>query len=181
MKTLKMIKNILMGILGTAFYAFALIMTILLLNFNNYGVTEFGDKSLIILKQEVSNKNYKKGDLVIVQKARYDMINVGDEIFTYSVNSKGVATVEIGIVGEKYDKEKAISFENGASFSEDFIIGKATKTYNDYGTVLSVIESKWGFLFIVLVPGFIIFLYEIYALIIEIKYGGEEEKEDSKK
>ena len=181
MKTLKMIKNILMGILGTAFYAFALIMTILLLNFNNYGVTEFGDKSLIILKQEVSNKNYKKGDLVIVQKARYDMINVGDEIFTYSVNSKGVATVEIGIVGEKYDKEKAISFENGASFSEDFIIGKATKTYNDYGTVLSVIESKWGFLFIVLVPGFIIFLYEIYALIIEIKYGDEEEKEDSKK
>ncbi|MBQ7240796.1 MAG: hypothetical protein IJS56_05100 [Bacilli bacterium] len=181
MKTLKTIKNILMGILGTAFYAFALIMTILLLNFNKFGVTEFGDKSLIILTQEVSNENYKKGDLIIAQKTRYDMINVGDEIFTYSVNSKGVATVEIGKVGEKYDKEKAISFENGASFSEEFIIGKATKTYNNYGTVLSIIESKWGFLFIVLVPGFIIFLYEIYALIVEIKYGDEDEKEDSKK
>ena len=95
------------------------------------------------------------------------MINVGDEVFTYSVNSKGAATVEIGIVGEKYDKEKAVSFENGASFSEEYIIGKATKVYNDYGTVLSVIESKWGFLFIVLVPGFIIFLYEIYAFILE--------------
>jgi hypothetical protein len=181
MKTLKTIKNILMGILGTLFYAFALIMTILLLNFNKFGVTEFGDKSLIILEQEVSNKNYKKGDLIIVQKTRYDMINVGDEVFTYSVNSKGAATVEIGTVGDKYDKEKAISFENGASFSEDFVIGKATKVYNDYGTVLSVIESKWGFLFIVLVPGFIIFLYEIYALIVEIKYGDDEEKEDSKK
>ena len=33
------------------------------------------------------------------------MINKGDEIFTYSVNSKGVATVEIGKVGDKYDKE----------------------------------------------------------------------------
>lgn len=68
MKTLKTIKNILMGILGTCFYIFALVMTILLLNFNKFGVTEFGDKSLIILEQEVSNENYKKGDLIIVQK-----------------------------------------------------------------------------------------------------------------
>ena len=36
-------------------------------------------------------------------------------------------------------------------------------------------ESKWGFLFIVLVPCFLIFIYEVYALIIEIKYGAEEE------
>ena len=180
MKALKTIKNILVGILGTAFYLFALVMTVLLLNYNEFGVTEFGDTSLIILEQEISNNNYKKGDLIIVQKTRYDMINKGDEVFTYSVNSKGVATVEIGKVGEKYDKEKAISFENGASFSEEYIIGKATKTYNEVGTVLSIIESKWGFLFIVLVPGFMIFLYEIYALIIEIKYGEDDEKEDSK-
>ena len=180
MKALKTIKNILMGILGTAFYLFALVMTVLLFNYNEFGVTEFGDTSLIILEQEISNDNYKKGDLIIVQKTRYDMINKGDEIFAYSVNSKGVATVEIGKVGEKYDKEKAISFENGASFSEEYIIGKATKTYNEVGTVLSIIESKWGFLFIVLVPGFMIFLYEIYALIIEIKYGEDDEKEDSK-
>ena len=181
MKALKTIKNILMGIIATVFYIFALLMTVLLLNFNEYGVTEFGDKSLIILEQEISNENYKKGDLIIVQKTRYDMINVGDEIFAYSVNSKGVAVVEVGKVGEKHDKDQAISFENGASFSNEFIIGKATKTYNDIGTFLSVIESKWGFLFIVLVPGFIIFLYEIYALIIEIKYGEDDEKEDSKK
>ncbi len=78
MKTLKTIKNILMGIFGTCFYLFALIMTVLLLNFNKFGVTEFGDKSLIILEQEISNENYKKGDLIIVQKTRYDMINKGD-------------------------------------------------------------------------------------------------------
>ena len=181
MKTVKTLKNILMGIIITSFYAFALLMTILLLNFNKFGVTELGDTSVIILEQEISNNNYKKGDLILVQKTRYDMINKGDEIFTYSVNSKGVATVEIGIVGEKHDKEKAISFENGYSFSEEYIIGKATKTFNNYGTVLSIIESKWGFLFMILVPGFIIFLYEIYALIIEIKYGEDDEKEDSKK
>ena len=59
MKALKTIKNILMGILGTAFYLFALVMTVLLLNYNEFGVTEFGDTSLIILEQEISNNNYK--------------------------------------------------------------------------------------------------------------------------
>ena len=181
MKTLKTIKNILMGTVITVFYAFALLMTVLLLNFNKYGVTEFGDTSLIILEQEISNENYSKGDLIIVQKPRYDLINKGDEIFTYSVNNKGVAFVEVGKVGEKHDNEQAISFENGASFSDEFIIGKATKTYKNLGTFLSIVESKWGFLFIVLVPGFVVFLYEIYALIIEIKYGDDDEKESSKK
>lgn len=176
MKVLNKIKNIFLGFLVVVFSVFALIMTILLLNFNKYGITEFGSKSLIMIQEEITSNNYKKGDLVIVEKARYELINVGDEIFAYSVNSQGHANVEVGIVGNKYDKEKAISYENGASFSEDYIIGKAAKTYNNLGTYLSIIESKWGFLFMVLVPGFIIFLYELYALIVEIKYGSEEEE-----
>lgn len=176
MKVLNKIKNIFIGFLVVAFSIFALVMTLLLLNYNKYGVTEFGSKSLIIMDEQIANKNYKKGDLIIVEKARYDLINKGDEIFAYSVNSQGKANVEVGVVGEKFDKEKAVSFENGASFSEDFVIGKATKTYHDLGSYLSVIESKWGFLFIVLVPGFMIFLYELYALIVEIKYGDEEEE-----
>ena len=63
------------------------------------------------------------------------------------------------------------------------IIGTSAneKVIGKVGGILKFLESKWGFLFIVLVPGFIIFLYEIYALIVEIKYGDEDEKEDSKK
>jgi len=175
MKVLNKIKNIFVGFLVVVFSLFALIMTLLLLNYNKYGITEFGSTSLVIISEEISNKNYQKGDLVLVEKTRYDIINVGDEIFAYSVNSQGEANVEVGIVGEKYDSEKAISYENGASFSEDYVIGKATKTYHNLGSYLSIIESKWGFLFIVLVPGFMIFLYELYALIVEIKYGDEEE------
>ncbi len=175
MKVLNKIKNILIGVFIVAFSLFALVMTLLLLNFNKYGVTEFGSKSLVLIQEEIANKNYQKGDLVIVEKARYEVINKGDEIFTYSVSSQGKANIEVGIVGDKVDRERAISFENGASFSEEYIIGKATKTHHKIGSYLAAIESKWGFLFIVLVPGFIIFLYELYALIIEIKYGDTEE------
>ena len=133
MKVLNSIKNIFIGLLVVLFSLFALVMTLLLLNYNKYGVTEFGSKSLIIMDEEIANKNYKKGDLIIVEKARYELINKGDEVFTYSVNSQGKANVEVGIVGQKYDKDKTISYENGASFSEDFVIGKATKTYHDLG------------------------------------------------
>ena len=39
----------------------------------------------------------------------------------------------------------------------------------------SLAVSIFGFLFIVLVPSFLIFVYEVYSLIIEIKYGKDEE------
>ena len=174
MKVLEQIKKIFIGIIITVFSCFILVMTILLLNFNKYGITEFGDNSLVIINQTITSEKYQKGDLVIVTKADYDMIEKGDEIFAYSVNSNGEANVEFGIVGNLYAKERAVAFENGASFSEEYIIGKATKVYNDIGLYLSILESKWGFLFIVLVPGFIIFIYELYALIVEIRYGEEE-------
>ena len=174
MKVLKTIKKIVMGPVIFVFSIFALVMTILLLNFNKYGVTEFGDKSLIIIRQKISSDKYKFGDLVIVEDVDFDLIEKGDEIFAYRVNGKGEPTVDLGIVGQLYPKDRTIAYENSSSFSEEYIIGKAVKTYNDIGKYLAIIESKWGFLFMVLVPCFIIFIYEIYALIIEIRYGDEE-------
>ena len=56
-----------------------------------------------------------------------------------------------------------------------FVAGTGEKVYNDIGFYLSIIESRWGFLFLVLVPCFLFFIYEIYALIVEIKYGAEED------
>ena len=174
MKVLEVIRKILLGTIGVAFFIFALIMTILLLSYNDYGVTQFGNKSLIIINDEVSNDDYDKGDLVIVERVKIEKIEVGDELFVYRVDAKGVPTIQIGKVGTVYVEEKAIAFENGETYSEEFIAGEETETYANIGTFLSVIESQWGFLFIVLVPCFLIFIYEIYSLIIEVKYGKEE-------
>ena len=57
----------------------------------------------------------------------------------------------------------------------EFVAGVGTESYEHLGTALSIIESQWGFLFIVLVPCFLIFIYEVYSLIVEIKYGAEED------
>lgn len=175
MKVLKTIKSIVLGILLTVYFIFVIAMTVLLLNFNDYGVTQFGETSLIIIDEAISNDDYKKGDLVVVKNKKLEKYNVGEYIFAYKVDSKGNVSVDLGKVGNIYPEEDAIAFENGSNYSMEFVAGTPDKTYNDIGTYLSIIESKWGFLFIVLVPSFLIFVYEVYALIVEIKYGADED------
>ena len=175
MKVLSAIKKIIFTIIGVAFFAFALVMTILLLNYNDFGVTQFGNKSLVIITDKVSNENYEKGDLVIVREIKVKDVKVGDTLFAYRVDSKGVPSIEIGKVGTVYPEEDAIAYENGGTFSSKFIAGEPIEVHKDVGMFLSVVESQWGFLFIVLVPCFLIFIYEVYTLIIEIKYGADDD------
>ena len=56
------------------------------------------------------------------------------------------------MVGNIYPDENAISYENGSTYSMDFVAGSKVNKYEKIGTFLSIVESKWGFLFIVLVP-----------------------------
>lgn len=174
-KVLKVIKSIILGILMFVYFSFVIFMTVLLLNFNDYGVTEFGNKSIIIINDEISNENYKKGDIVITEKTKIEKLEVGQELFAYKVDGKGNVSIDLGKVGNIYTEENAVSYENGSTYSNEFIAGVPIDKYEEIGKYLSVIESKWGFLFIVLVPSFLIFVYEVYSLIIEIKYGKDEE------
>lgn len=175
MKVLNAIRKVVLGTIGVAYFAFALVMTIFLLNYNDYGVTQFGNTSMIIISDEVANEKYDKGDLVIVEFKKLEKLKLGDEIFTYRVDSKGAPHIQIGKIGEIYKDDNAIAFENGETYSTEFMAGVATNKHPGWGTFLSIVESQWGFLFIVLVPCFLIFIYELYSLIIEIKYGSEED------
>lgn len=175
MKILNIIKNVITGILLIIYFAFVIVMTVLLLNFNKYGVTEFGNKSLIIINDEISNDDYKKGELVIVQKDKLEKMEVGKDLFAYKVEADGSVVIDLGKIGNIYPEEDAVSLENGSTYSMEFVAGSPIEKHEKIGTFLSVVESKWGFLFIVLVPSFLIFVYEVYSLIIEIKYGKDED------
>jgi len=169
------IKKVLSFIFFVIYFVFALIMTILLLNFNDYGVTEFDGTSLIMVNDRISNKEFKKGNLVIVETKKLEEYEVGEYIFTYRIGNDRIPTLQVGKIGTIYAEDKAVAFENGETYGTDYIAGVPVKQYEKLGGVLSIIESKWGFLFIVLIPVFLIFVYEVYALIIEIKYGNEED------
>jgi len=174
-KVLQKIKSFILGVLGVAFFIFALSMTVLLLNYNKYGLTQFGSTTFVMIKDDIASETFTKGDLVLVKSKKIKDMEEGNEIFVYRILGNNKVMVEVGKVGQIYLEEDAVAFENGDIFSTEFIIGTADKIYNKIGTYLSIIESKWGFLFIVLVPCLLIFIYEIYALIVEIKYGAEEE------
>lgn len=182
MKVLNVIKRFFLGLLGIIFFVFALAMTILLLSYNDYGLSQFGNKTLVLMTDEIYSENYKKGDLVIVENRGFtkglgyaDKIEIGDELFAVRVDAYGNVNVEIGKVAELYVDENAIAFENGSTFDLKFVLGEKVQVYEKVASFLSIVESKWGFLFIVLVPCFLIFIYEIYSLIIEVKYGNEDD------
>lgn len=174
MKIVGVIKNILTGILSVAFFVFALSMALILLNYNKYGVSQFDDKSLIIIRNEITSEKYKKGDLVIVQSKTLNNIKKGDEVFVYQPRRTGGVDIDFGVVGEVYPDNKSIAFENGAPYSMELVAGTPIKVYHNIGTYVAIITSKWGFLLSILVPSFMIFIYQVYALIVEIKYGTED-------
>lgn len=175
MKKMKVVKNVIVGILGFIFFGFVIFMTVLLLNYNKYGVTEIGDTSVILIKEKVSSEKYVKGDLVLVKDKDIEDINVGDEIFMYQIDDvNNKVHIDLGNIKSVDIDSKELHFENGSAYHMDRIIGEADKVYNKAGSYLSVIQSKWGFLFIILVPSFLIFIYALYALIVEIKYGNEQ-------
>ena len=173
-KVLGMIKSFIMGVLCCIFFAFAITITILLLNYNKYGLTQFGNTTFVIVSDYITSDTYKKGDLVLVKSEKISDLELGEELFVYRIVNNNKVLVEVGKIGQIYPEEDAIAFENGDIFSNEFIIGRSDEIYNDIGFYLSIVESKWGFLFIVLVPCLLIFIYEVYALIIEIKYGALE-------
>ena len=174
MKVVEKIKRFAITVVAIAYFTFALCMTILLLTRNEYGVTQFGSTSLVLINEVVSSEEFKKGDLVFVDSLKLEHIKEGETIFTYRIDSKGIAHIELGKVGKIYPEEDAIAFENGDTYSMEFVAGRASAVHNGWGMFLSIVLSQWGFLFIVLVPCFLIFIYEVYALIVEIKYGGTE-------
>lgn len=175
MKVLQMIKKIITWILGIAFFGFAILMTVLLLNVTRYGFTKIENTSLIIVRGEISIDHYKKGDLVFVEGRKIKNISVGDELFVYQVDASGVVSIDVGIVEKTNIERDEITFKNGETYGMELVVGEATKTYNKIGTYLSICQSTVGFLFTVLIPSFLIFIYQLYALIVEIKYGKTNE------
>ena len=165
------LKKIFIGI----FLVFTIIMTVLLLNFNKYGVSQFDETSLVLVKKSFASETYKRGSLVIVESKRIEDYKEGEEVFVYHLDGKGGANILLGEVGKTFPEQDAITFKNGATYSSEFIIGTGEKVYANIGTILSILESKWGFLFVVLVPNFFLFIYQLYSLIVEIKYGKDDD------
>lgn len=181
-KVLKFIKRLFIGIILVLYFSVAILVSTLLLNKNDYGITEFDGKQLIIVDESMETKTFKKGQLVIVKRVDFKNIKSGDEVFIYSKNEDNTIKVIVATVDEavtEADNYKYVKIKNdGTSWGEKFIAGKADVVYDDWGKYIAFITSKWIFFILLIVPCFFILLYEIYLIIITIKYGDEDEDEE---
>ena len=172
---MKKFLKILGGILFIPYIVIVIVVTICLLNYNKYGVTELGNRTLIIVKDDALNPTYQKGDLLIVEKKDNDSILKDDFIFFYE-QDKESKTVIINLAKvlnsrKVTSKETTFTIEGNYEYSSEYVIGavKDTKVYHTLGSILGILESRWVFLLVIILPILFIFLYELYEFILEVK------------
>ncbi len=151
---------------------------------NKFGYTQFSDMTFITVND--SNTKFiqgsKPGDLLIV-RGQQTGLDKGDLIYYYiTVDEKYV--VRTGVIGSKteddYSALYVLNDEEKTSVASNRVIGKYVSTHPGKGSVLEVLESRFGFLFLVLLPILVVFIYQVYQLVIVARYEVVEDDEGEK-
>ncbi len=161
---------------GFIYIFICLFVTICLLHFNDYNVSVFKSTLVAVINEDY--KDVSSGSLAIIKNGS---INKDDQVFYYDkVDNK--TTIKLSNI-EKIDKSN--EFQTLYILEDEKIVDKETilGTLDNsliipvIGSILSVLESKWGFLLIIILPFFLLFIFEIHTLIKEFK----KEKKKRKK
>ena len=168
----------------------AIVTTVCLLSLNECGVTELGKKSVFVIDDDSHEPKFYEDDLIIATKLKESEYKAGDSVFYYLDNSKDSILIKSGIVQSidvldgaedtfHFAKKSITSeFDTEDLIAYGRIIGKMdeVKSYRKLGLVLNILESKFGFLFLIILPTIFATVYEVYSIIEEVK--SNDEKED---
>lgn len=170
---MKSIFNFLKGTLFGAWIIIAIFATVCLLSYNDYQISTFGKYSLIIINDKELREVYDEDSLVIVKKDLEENYKVGDKILFYSGNPDVVNFINMGEITDIQSIKGAQTsyYIGNHKVSYDDLIGTVNGSiiYKKVGLVLSVIESRWGFMFFVILPTIFLAVYEVYAIINQVK------------
>ena len=182
-KPLEILGKVLFYALEVLLILYVIFITTILLCTNEHGFTEINDKTYIIVDKNTIDQltNYKVNDVIEVEFAKYNDINVGDIVFYYdTLNEKYIARVDK--VVDKFGSNEAAMYSleaKGNSINNKLLIGEPTgRVFHNVGGVLKVLKSTAGFLFLVILPVFVLFVYQIYRTIVLIKDDDEEDEEE---
>ena len=165
----KFIRNIIIII----YAIIAIFVTVCLLSYNSQKVTELGSYVLIIIDNDELTPEYNKGDLVIVDKSK--KIEIGDSVFFYNTSAKDfeVSYTQVENKEEITETETTYTLKGNKRISGEYVVGSSGNATSiaKVGTILSVLESKWGFLILVILPALLAFLYQFIEIIAEARNG----------
>ena len=162
-------KKVVLNIFIFLYFILAVLTTYCLLSYNKFGTVELKDKYLLSSNKYLTD--FDSSSLLVVTKdSSYE---VGEDVFYYDVNGS-VVTVKmdkIKNIEKVNDEESTIVLANDLTLSSENVLGKKSKTttYAFIGAIFSLLTSRWGYLFIIIFPMLIAFIYEIYAIIKEIR------------
>lgn len=176
-------KNKILSVLVAIWIVAAIFTTVCLLSFNKYRVSEFGKYSIFTVDTDILEPDFSEGSLLITKKTNHKHINPGDNIFYYDSESSE-AVVNVGTVVNKEEvtsTEATITMQNDNKISMSYVLGKedTATSIPVLGMILSILQSKWGYMFLVIFPTILIVVYEVYAIITEIKKSGTTKKTKS--
>lgn len=165
------------AILFVIYSIIAIAVTVLLLSFNDYNCSQIGGYTVYIVKDDALEPEYKQGSILLVKSTTDKRIEVGDELFFYKIINSSEFEFVSRTLESKTQQGRHIIYnvENGETYDTTYLVGKAEDTRvigGPAGTILSILESKWGYLFCIVIVSLLLFLQEVFDLVIEIKYGG---------
>lgn len=177
---MKKVWSFIKGIIISVWLLFAIVATVCLISFNDYSVSEIGNHSIFIVDSDRLEPTFKEYDLVIAKKVSQNKYKPGDYAFFYLENPADQVFINYGQITKV---ETADHAEASYYFGEKDIVAHSkmiglaneARVYHHWGLVLSIFESRWGFMFLVIFPTIFAIVYEIYSIIEEARSEKHEE------
>ncbi|MBR4231148.1 MAG: hypothetical protein IKR74_03205 [Bacilli bacterium] len=163
-------KEILIGI----WVIIAIFTTVCLLSSNEYGISEFGDTSLFIVdNRSLEEFGFNKHDIIIVTKGLEKEYTEGSGVFYSAGNIETKSFINYSIIERA---ERADGAEDSFYFADDKVsygdilgLANGALRIKKLGLLLGLLESRWGFMFLIILPTLYAFVYEVYTIAVEVK------------
>lgn len=178
---MRKVLHVIWNIIEVVVIVYVIALTTVLLAKNKFGFTQLGDYVFTSIESNDVNNiiDTKQGDLLIVKNT--SDINKGDVIYYYAVyEDKYIICSDVvkDMQKDDYTALYTIDDQYNTLVHSDKVIGKYTFKYHGIGNYFNFLQSRVGFLFFVLLPIMVVFIYQIYDFAIVVKYDDDDEHDD---
>ena len=172
------------AVLFVIYSMIAILVTVLLLSFNEYNCSEIGGYTVYIVNDDALEPEYEENSILLVKETSDKHVKVGDEIFLYKViDSQNFEFVSRTLENKTQQGRHIIYEVEGEEYYDStYFVGKTEDTIviKGWGWLLTLLESKWGYLFCIVIVSLLLFLQEVFDLAIELKYGSGKSSKTTK-
>lgn len=176
-------KKVLGSIVFVIYAIIAITVTLLLLTYNEYNCSEIGGYTVYIVNDDSLEPEYKQGSILLIKHTSDKNLKENDGMFLYKVLNSQEYEVVNKTLQSKTQQGRHITYvtTDDENYASDYLIGKESDTIviNGWGYALSLLESKWGYLFCIVIVSLLLFLQEAFELAMELKYGEGSKKKQA--